>query len=272
MKTSRILLPALLFAAVAQTALAWVPLGFSFGPDSTGSKPGVLGFPERDGAVYGFRLTLFGGATDTMYGLAVSPLGNGGDGSSQGKDLADGDIAGIAVAGLANVASTAQNGAWQVSGLHNKLGGDGDIIQLCGFFNEIGGNAMGLQVAGIENKAEGDFTGVQIAGILSWAEVSMTGAQAAFVNSANRLRGIQLGAVNYINRDGKGVQLGAINFTDDDFTGIQVGAINIADKLNGLQLGVINYVERDCKGVQIGVFNVVYNATASFIPGLRVSF
>lgn len=203
---------AALLLAAALPAAAWSPLGFSLGFDGMGgSRPDVIGFPERDGAVYGFRLILFGGATDTMYGIAVAGLANGGDGSGIGKDYAEGDIAGFEIAGLVNVATSSRFGAWQVSGLQNKLLKGGDIVQMAAFYNEIGGEASGIQIAGIENKAKGDFTGLQIAGVFNRAQGTLSGVQIAAVNVANKLRGVQIGAINCIDVDCVGVQIGAVN-------------------------------------------------------------
>lgn len=203
---------AALLLAAALPAAAWSPLGFSLGFDGTGgSKPDVIGFPERDGAVYGFRLILFGGATDTMYGISVAGMANGGDGSGIGKDYAEGDIAGFEIAGLENVATSSRFGAWQVAGLQNKLLEGGDIVQMAAFYNEIGGEASGIQIAGIENKAEGDFAGLQIAGVFNRAQGTLYGVQIAVVNTVKRLRGVQIGVINCIDDDCVGAQIGVFN-------------------------------------------------------------
>ena len=221
MRTTRAFMMSLLLAAFALPAAGWSPIGLSVGfSDSSSNKDryswskekvDIFGFPGRTDAVYGFRLNFFGGANNTMYGLAVALFGNGGYTRDSQKNFADGDIAGIEVACVQNVAETAHNGAWQLCALQNMLLDGGDIVQIAGFFNEIRGDSTGMQLAGIENKISASFEGVQLAGVYNRVDGELNGVQMGFFNSAGSLCGVQIGVVNYVERNFSGVQLGALN-------------------------------------------------------------
>jgi len=79
-----------------------------------------------------------------------------------------------------------------------------------------------------------------------------------FLNYADRYKGFQFGAVNYMKSSMHGCHLGFVNYVESSARGIQVGAFNYASQFNGVQLGVINYVKStETKCLQIGIFNLI---------------
>ena len=101
-------------------------------------------------------------------------------------------------------------------------------FSLAGLFNDCGMSDSAFTLAGVFNHASWDFTGLQIAAGMNYVEGVMTGVQVSIYNRTPRLSGLQVGAVNVIE---KGV-------------GMQVGVINSADVLRGVQIGAINLIHQ----------------------------
>ncbi len=88
--------------------------------------------------------------------------------------------------------------------------------------------------------------------------VSMAGLDLGLANhvGAGGFTGLQWGFVNLCDGKCGGVQLGVVNFDEKDIEGFQWGWVNRGDYVNGFQLGLVNYAER-MKGLQIGLVNII---------------
>lgn len=109
-------------------------------------------------------------------------------------------------------------------------------------------NFKGLSLGSFYDRTEGDFTGAR----LGWF-VPLT-----FNSVGGNMTGLQLGAVNIVEKNVLGAQIGAVNFTKGG-KGLQFGLFNKADSFRGLQLGFINYAEH-LEGLQIGFVNMAQNS------------
>ncbi|KIG14760.1 hypothetical protein DB30_06346 [Enhygromyxa salina] len=91
------------------------------------------------------------------------------------------------------------------------------------------GPMNGIQSALGATIASDDLRGVQTATVALGRE-RVNGLQVGFALSyAKHLRGVQLGAVNYVE-DAKGVQIGMLNLSRGAIKGVQIGLINYADE------------------------------------------
>lgn len=139
------------------------------------------------------------------------------------------------------------------AGRHREMGGldigllgnevDGALagVEIAGIWNRTGRGAAAVQAAGIANLCERDFTGMQAAGAFNWTGRTLTGVQVAFVNRAEVLAGLQVGAYNRI----------------DNGSGVQIGLLNMA---------------RELEGLQIGLFNVNENSSVPYLPLVNLAF
>ena len=271
-------LAALLLVPAAIPALAdgWSPLGLSL---ATPDRNTVIGAPSYDCDVQGFRLGVFGAANARMRGLSLGVLANGFWNSD--VEGGDGDVAGIQAAGVFNDADSARYGVLQAAGAVNILRKSGSFLQAAGLYNGVYGDGDGIQLAGFGNKTFGAFRGVQVAGVfnaihdgsdfcgvqiaaVNYAGGTMNGAQLGVFNDAETANGLQIGAINYVDKDLSGFQIGAINLVGAEMTGFQIGAINFAEKANGVQIGAFNVAGSAFAGIQIGALNVVGSRNAPF--------
>ncbi len=99
-------------------------------------------------------------------------------------------------------------------------------------------------------------------------EEEVWGLQGGVVNSADLLKGFQLGVAN-ISDGGSGIQIGLFQWVEGDFIGMQVGltnyvrdfsglqlsAGNIATNVTGLQLSPGSNTNESFSGIQVGLWN-----------------
>lgn len=226
--------------AILAALCAAVPAFAGFSPLSIAVKGAYNGsddqLPGKYNTVAGFRIALFSGGHDGMFGLAVSAGANFDDGASGFQ---------IAAAGR-NEAESAPFGLFQLSVVGNRLGGDGGVVQIS-IRNEIDGTAEGFQL-GVANEVDGGFSGVQIGGLN---------------RSKGEFSGLQLGVSNSSDGDFHGVQIGVVNQAKGTFRGVQIGAVN---QISGAASGI---------GVmQLGPFNAADGKDwdAVFVPLVRIAF
>lgn len=88
--------------------------------------------------------------------------------------------------------------------------------------------------------------------------VSMVGFDWGLANhvGAGGFSGLQWGAVNICDGKCGGVQLGLVNYNQKNVEGFQWGWFNRGDYVNGFQLGLVNYAQT-MKGLQIGLVNII---------------
>ncbi len=112
----------------------------------------------------------------------------------------------------------------------------------------------GLEV-GLKNYAI-KLRGIQIGGI-NFADELSYGAQIGPYNHALESRGAQIGFDNRVYRSSHGVQIGVIN-SAKELRGAQIGFCNLVRKrFRGLQLGILsNYCGPDSAGVQVALINI----------------
>lgn len=130
-----------------------------------------------------------------------------------------------------------------VSGVDFGIVGNLVDYDLAGFgfaagFNDCGMADSAFQLAGVFNHVSWNYRGLQVAGGANVVEGELTGMQMAVFNSAERLKGLQLGAINSTTC-GSGVQVGVIN-TTERLKGVQIGAINIIRESSFPFLPIIN--------------------------------
>lgn len=122
-------------------------------------------------------------------------------------NISAGHVKGFQVSGLANVNADTTRG-FQLSGLVNYAPGT-RVTQVSGLVNVVPGNNKGLQIGGLANISTGRLSGTQIAG---------------FFNYAGKLKGVQIGVINYVDSLEKGVPIGFLSFVKNGYTAFEIGA------------------------------------------------
>lgn len=115
----------------------------------------------------------------------------------------------------------------------------------------------GLSVSPGWTRTADDMKGIQL-GMVNWTDRSLFGWETGFLNYAgNRFSGMEIGAVNIVKDNATGIQLGAVNCNSSFFHGWQVGGLfnYTGDNSVGVQIGLINLVKRDFSGFQTGFMN-----------------
>lgn len=164
---------------------SWSPIGLGLAVLlEEGHRPGAAAaFPQPDDSVYGLNFSIYTGWLDEMYGISIA-----------GFFMETDEVAGLELSGFVNETKWADEGVLQVAGIMNIVEKEGN----------------GTQVAGIGNRAE-DFTGIQIAALCNVMSGWGVGVQIGAINSAENLKGVQIGALNIVEENFSGVQIGAIN-------------------------------------------------------------
>ncbi len=161
---------------------------------------------------------------------------------------APGRLAGAQLGLLINSAGAVAG--FQASPVLNLARGDLDGVQLAWWVNIAQGDTRGLQ-AGLANVTGGDARGAQLAVALVAAlnvAREVRGAQvsvgALSMNRAESVSGLQLnaGLVGNLADDVDGVQLAATCNLARRVRGLQLGLVNYCRSLSGLQLGLVNIV------------------------------
>jgi len=117
---------------------------------------------------------------------------------------------GIHFAGLSNITGNDISGL-SVAGAGNLSGDDLNGLHISGLGNVSGENMNGLHIAGLGNVAGGSARGVQLSALSNIVAKNFEGLQMSIFNMGRNVKGVQLGLVNYYERDMKGLQLGLVN-------------------------------------------------------------
>lgn len=171
-------------------------------------------------------------ARKDMNGIQLSGLSSLTGGSMRGMQLSGicnvngNNMAGMSASGLINIAGSGARGM-MLSGLSNITGDRTAGVVAGGLLNVAGESAAGVQLSGMANITGKNFAGVSFSGLLNVAGNDMRGLQmAGLINVAGaKLAGMQIGLFNYATQ-ADGVQLGLVNYRQKEMKGIQLGLIN----------------------------------------------
>jgi len=109
-----------------------------------------------------------------------------------------------------------------------------------GVVNETNGDFTGLQYGLVGIARGGEFVGWQDNWAANYVEGQARGLQSAFLNYADTMIGVQIGAVN-VSKNMHGVALALVNSTEN-LRGLQIGLVNIASNLKGHPvLPIVNF-------------------------------
>ena len=138
------------------------------------------------------------------------------------SNVSTGDATAIQVGGFSNVVKGSIDGT-QVSGFCNVSSGAGKAIEVAGFINTTNGSLKGGQFAGFANVATGSVKGVQISGFANTSAKDLQGAQiSGFFNYTRKLKGLQLGVINYCDSVESGVPIGVLSFVKHGYRAIDI--------------------------------------------------
>lgn len=194
-----------------------------------------------------------------MAGLSASGLIN----------IAGDDARGMMLSGLSNITGDRTAGI-VVGGLLNVAGESAAGVQLSGMANITGKNLTGISLSGLLNVAGNDMTGLQVAGLINVAGAKMAGMQVGLFNYATRAYGVQLGLVNYRQKEMKGIQLGLINAsptTEIDI--LMYGGSRTAGNIGARFKNGMLYTIVGLGGYRLDL-NDKFSATASYRAGVSV--
>lgn len=242
-------------AVSAQTALAGIVQVAIFDPiqlvPSNAPVTGVrLDLPYGlNKEVVGLDLGILNHTANGGSGLAIGLVGNwAGDGDIEpGPGVYDG----VQLAGGFNVADQAR-GAQVAVGV-NWARDRGAGLQLALIANVVNGSMTGLQLAEV-NYVRNHMRGVQLgAGLVTALNLAgdMTGAQINVgilaMNYSGNVHGAQIniGLCGNHARDVEGAQVGLTLNTARKLRGFQLGLINYAGELRGIQVGLLNLSRED---------------------------
>lgn len=167
-----------------------------------------------------------------MNGVQITGLANLAGGTMRGvqfagiSNISGNNTLGLSAAGLVNITGDGSKGV-VISGLTN-IGGDNiSGVMLSGFMNVTGNMASGLQLSGAANITGQAFNGVMTSGLLNVVGEHMNGLQMAGLANitGNKLNGVQVGAFNYATNV-RGLQIGLVNYYQKEMKGFQLGLVN----------------------------------------------
>lgn len=167
-----------------------------------------------------------------MNGVQITGLANLAGGTMRGvqfagiSNISGNNTVGLSVAGLVNITGDGSKGV-VISGLTN-IGGDNiSGVMLSGFMNVTGNMASGLQLSGAANITGQAFNGVMTSGLLNVVGEHMNGLQMAGLANitGNKLNGVQVGVFNYATNV-RGLQIGLVNYYQKEMKGFQLGLVN----------------------------------------------
>jgi hypothetical protein len=145
-----------------------------------------------------FSVNMLAGYAGGVDGVEFSGLGS----------VLQGNLAGAQFSGLGNIVLKETKGV-QFSGLYNIGTGNVTAAQFAGLANVNTANVRGFQAGGLANITAGRQDGCQLAG---------------FFNYAGKLRGVQVGVINYADSLEKGVPVGFLSFVKNGYMSFEVGA------------------------------------------------
>lgn len=167
-----------------------------------------------------------------MNGVQITGLANLAGGTMRGvqfagiSNISGNNTVGLSVAGLVNITGDGSKGV-VITGLTN-IGGDNiSGVMLSGFMNVTGNMASGLQLSGAANITGQAFNGVMTSGLLNVVGEHMNGLQMAGLANitGNKLNGVQVGVFNYATNV-RGLQIGLVNYYQKEMKGFQLGLVN----------------------------------------------
>lgn len=167
-----------------------------------------------------------------MNGVQITGLANLAGGTMRGvqfagiSNISGNNTLGLSAAGLVNITGDGSKGV-VISGLTN-IGGDNiSGVMLSGFMNVTGNMASGLQLSGAANITGQAFNGVMTSGLLNVVGEHMNGLQMAGLANitGNKLNGVQVGVFNYATNV-RGLQIGLVNYYQKEMKGFQLGLVN----------------------------------------------
>lgn len=167
-----------------------------------------------------------------MNGVQITGLANLAGGTMRGvqfagiSNISGNNTVGLSVAGLVNITGDGSKGV-VITGLTNIGGDNNSGVMLSGFMNVTGNMASGLQLSGAANITGQAFNGVMTSGLLNVVGEHMNGLQMAGLANitGNKLNGVQVGAFNYATNV-RGLQIGLVNYYQKEMKGFQLGLVN----------------------------------------------
>lgn len=167
-----------------------------------------------------------------MNGVQITGLANLAGGTMRGvqfagiSNISGNNTVGLSVAGLVNITGDGSKGV-VITGLTNIGGDNNSGVMLSGFMNVTGNMASGLQLSGAANITGQAFNGVMTSGLLNVVGEHMNGLQMAGLANitGNKLNGVQVGAFNYATNV-RGLQIGLVNYYQKEIKGFQLGLVN----------------------------------------------
>lgn len=167
-----------------------------------------------------------------MNGVQITGLANLAGGTMRGvqfagiSNISGNNTVGLSVAGLVNITGDGSKGV-VITGLTNIGGDNNSGVMMSGFMNVTGNMASGLQLSGAANITGQAFNGVMTSGLLNVVGEHMNGLQMAGLANitGNKLNGVQVGAFNYATNV-RGLQIGLVNYYQKEMKGFQLGLVN----------------------------------------------
>lgn len=167
-----------------------------------------------------------------MNGVQITGLANLAGGTMRGvqfagiSNISGNNTLGLSAAGLVNITGDGSKGV-VISGLTNIGGDNNSGVMLSGFMNVTGNMASGLQLSGAANITGQAFNGVMTSGLLNVVGEHMNGLQMAGLANitGNKLNGVQVGVFNYATNV-RGLQIGLVNYYQKEMKGFQLGLVN----------------------------------------------
>lgn len=179
---------------------------------------------------------------DAVEGLQLGVLGIGARHYARGLQLSPGfalatELRGMQLTGVLSMARTFVRGA-----------------QLSGGVSHAGEALRGLQAAGVASHAR-TVAGAQLALGASLATTRAQGLQVGAVAWARSLDGVQIGALA-LARDVRGAQIGALNVAAGRVRGLQLGLVNYADEAD-VSLAALGMTRQGGAHLQLTLSDVV---------------
>lgn len=167
-----------------------------------------------------------------MNGVQITGLANLAGGTMRGvqfagiSNISGNNTLGLSVAGLVNITGDGSKGV-VITGLTNIGGDNNSGVMLSSFMNVTGNMASGLQLSGAANITGQAFNGVMTSGLLNVVGEHMNGLQMAGLANitGNKLNGVQVGVFNYATNV-RGLQIGLVNYYQKEMKGFQLGLVN----------------------------------------------
>jgi len=211
--------------------------GFAMEQDSARVAPFHLSFItplgtnglESWNTVNHLSVNLFAGYSGGLKGVEVAGFANVLKGNMDGIQVAGfcnntfGEAKGAEIAGYWNLNFKSVTG-FQASGFANVALGHVDGFQATGFANYAKGVSV-AQASGFANVSTGDASGVQATGFANVVTGTMRGVQASgFLNYARKLKGVQIGIVNYTDSLEAGIPIGLLSIVRNGYFALDLSA------------------------------------------------